>query len=88
MCSDFLTKSYDIGGVISVMALSGLFILMTEHGLEYPNLYVKLYALLQPSIFIAKHRAKFFQVTLAYLHDIYLKISNFLSSKCPYFAAS
>ncbi|XP_076905801.1 protein NUCLEOLAR COMPLEX ASSOCIATED 4-like [Bidens hawaiensis] len=59
---DFLTKSYDIGGVISVMALSGLFILMTEHGLEYPNLYVKLYALLQPSIFIAKHRAKFFQL--------------------------
>ncbi|KAK1424074.1 hypothetical protein QVD17_19386 [Tagetes erecta] len=59
---DFLTKSYDIGGVISVMALSSLFILMTEHGLEYPNLYVKLYALLQPSIFIAKHRAKFFQL--------------------------
>ncbi|XP_076921892.1 protein NUCLEOLAR COMPLEX ASSOCIATED 4-like [Bidens hawaiensis] len=59
---DFLTKSYDIGSVISVMALSSLFILMTEHGLEYPNLYVKLYALLQPSIFIAKHRAKFFQL--------------------------
>ncbi|KAK9051877.1 hypothetical protein SSX86_028505 [Deinandra increscens subsp. villosa] len=59
---DFLTRSYDIGGVISVMALSGLFILMTEHGLEYPNLYVKLYALLKPSIFIAKHRAKFFEL--------------------------
>lgn len=59
---DFLTRSYDIGGVISVMALSSLFILMTEHGLEYPNLYGKLYALLEPSIFIAKHRAKFFQL--------------------------
>ncbi|KAJ9550250.1 hypothetical protein OSB04_014295, partial [Centaurea solstitialis] len=59
---DFLTKSYDIGGVISVMALSSLFILMTEHGLEYPNLYGKLYALLEPSIFIAKHRAKFLQL--------------------------
>ncbi|MFS8025394.1 putative nucleolar complex protein [Helianthus anomalus] len=62
LLSDFLTKSYDIGGVISVMALSSLFILMTEHGFEYPNFYVKLYALLQPSIFIAKHRAKFFQL--------------------------
>ncbi|PWA83403.1 nucleolar complex protein [Artemisia annua] len=61
-CSDFLTRSYDIGGVISVMALSSLFILMTEHGLEYPNLYVKLYALLEPSVFIAKHRAKFFEL--------------------------
>ncbi|KAJ9538093.1 hypothetical protein OSB04_030826 [Centaurea solstitialis] len=62
MLCDFLTKSYDIGGVISVMALSSLFILMTEHGLEYPNLYGKLYALLEPSIFIAKHRAKFLQL--------------------------
>lgn len=61
-CSDFLTRSYDIGGVVSVMALSSLFILMTQHGLEYPNFYEKLYALLQPSIFIAKHRAKFFEV--------------------------
>lgn len=61
-CSDFLTRSYDIGGVVSVMALSSLFILMTQHGLEYPNFYEKLYALLVPSIFMAKHRAKFFEV--------------------------
>ncbi|XP_048336602.2 protein NUCLEOLAR COMPLEX ASSOCIATED 4 isoform X1 [Ziziphus jujuba] len=62
MLCDFLTRSYDIGGVISVMALSSLFILMTQHGLEYPNFYEKLYALLVPSIFMAKHRAKFFQL--------------------------
>ena len=62
ICSDFLTRSYDIGGVISVMALSSLYILMTQHGLEYPNFYEKLYALLVPSIFMAKHRAKFFEV--------------------------
>lgn len=61
-CSDFLTRSYDIGGVVSVMALSSLYILMTQHGLEYPNFYEKLYALLEPSIFMAKYRAKFFQV--------------------------
>ncbi|XP_062081525.1 protein NUCLEOLAR COMPLEX ASSOCIATED 4 [Humulus lupulus] len=59
---DFLTTSYDIGGVISVMALSSLYILMTQHGLEYPNFYEKLYALLVPSIFMAKHRSKFFQL--------------------------
>ncbi|OMO59099.1 CCAAT-binding factor [Corchorus olitorius] len=59
---DFLTRSYDIGGVVSVMALSSLFVLMTKHGLEYPNFYEKLYALLAPSIFIAKHRAKFFEL--------------------------
>ncbi|KAM1345881.1 hypothetical protein FF1_035208 [Malus domestica] len=63
----FLTRSYDIGGVISVMALSSLFILMTQHGLEYPNFYEKLYALLVPSIFLAKHGSKFFQLVDACL---------------------
>ncbi|XP_052191932.1 protein NUCLEOLAR COMPLEX ASSOCIATED 4 isoform X3 [Diospyros lotus] len=58
---DFLTSSYDIGGVTSVMALSSLYILMTQHGLDYPNFYEKLYALLVPSIFMARHRAKFFE---------------------------
>ncbi|XP_073277558.1 protein NUCLEOLAR COMPLEX ASSOCIATED 4 [Primulina huaijiensis] len=62
MLCDFLTRSYDIGGVISVMALSSLYILMTQHGIEYPNFYDKLYALLEPSIFMAKHRSKFFQL--------------------------
>ncbi|KAL3514931.1 hypothetical protein ACH5RR_021833 [Cinchona calisaya] len=62
MLCDFLTRSYDIGGVVSVMALSSLYVLMTQHGLEYPNFYEKLYALLEPSIFMAKYRAKFFQL--------------------------
>ncbi|KAM3341406.1 hypothetical protein P3S68_029041 [Capsicum galapagoense] len=62
MLCDFLTRSYDIGGVVSVMALSSLFVLMTQHGLDYPNFYEKLYALLEPSIFMAKHRARFFQL--------------------------
>lgn len=53
-----------MGGVVSVMSLSGLFILMTEHGLEYPNFYTKLYALMTPDIFMAKYRARFFQVKL------------------------
>ncbi|KAL0794338.1 hypothetical protein Bca101_065715 [Brassica carinata] len=69
MLCDFLTKSYDIGGVVSVMALSSLFILMTEHGLEYPNFYEKLYALLVPSVFVAKHRAKFLQLLDACLRS-------------------
>ncbi|XP_038972452.1 LOW QUALITY PROTEIN: glutamate receptor 3.1-like [Phoenix dactylifera] len=70
--SDFLTRSYDIGGVISVMALSGLFILMTQHGLEYPKFYEKLYALLTPAVFMAKHRAVFFQLLDTCLKSAYL----------------
>ncbi|BFI23924.1 U3 small nucleolar RNA-associated protein 19 [Marchantia polymorpha subsp. ruderalis] len=62
LLSDFLTQSYDVGGLISVMALSSLFILITGHGLEYPDFYNKLYALLEPSIFVAKHRSRFFEL--------------------------
>jgi U3 small nucleolar RNA-associated protein 19 len=62
LLSDFLTDSYNVGGVISVMALDGLYSLITQHGLEYPNFYNKLYALLEPSIFVAKYRARFFEV--------------------------
>ncbi|KAL0913362.1 hypothetical protein M5K25_016815 [Dendrobium thyrsiflorum] len=69
---DFLTRSYDIGGVISVMALSGLFILMTQHGLEYPKFYEKLYVLLKPDVFMAKHRAGFFQLLDTCLKSSYL----------------
>lgn len=69
---DFLTRSYDIGGAISVMALSGLFILMTQHGLEYPKFYEKLYALLNPDVFTAKHRAVFFQLLDSCLKSSYL----------------
>jgi U3 small nucleolar RNA-associated protein 19 len=78
-CSDFLTRSYDIGGVVSVMALSSLFILMTQYGLEYPNFYEKLYVLLVPSTFMAKHRAKFFQV-MVNSSSLCLKL-KFLSAK-------
>ncbi|KAJ1272426.1 hypothetical protein BS78_06G200600 [Paspalum vaginatum] len=69
---DFLTRSYDIGGVISVMALSGLFILMTQHGLEYPKFYEKLYALLTPTVFMAKHRSVFLQLLDSCLKSSYL----------------
>ncbi|KMZ70850.1 Nucleolar complex protein 4 [Zostera marina] len=69
---DFLKSSYDMGGVISVMSLSGLFILMTEHSLEYPNYYIKLYALMTPDIFMAKYRARFFQLLDISLKSTYL----------------
>ncbi|XP_056162915.1 uncharacterized protein LOC115681562 isoform X2 [Syzygium oleosum] len=67
MLCNFLTRSYNIGGVVSVMALSSLFILLKQHGLEYTYFYEKLSALLQPSIFITKHRAKFYELLVSCL---------------------
>ena len=40
-----------IGGLIGMLALNGIFVLVTQHGLEYPNFYTRLYALLEPDAF-------------------------------------
>lgn len=61
--------SYNTGGLISVMALGSLFILITKHGLEYPDFYNKLYALLEPSIFVARYRSRFFEVWIGFSRE-------------------
>lgn len=45
--SDFLMKTYEMGGKMSVLGLSGLFILISKYGLECKQYYSKLYALLK-----------------------------------------
>lgn len=55
LLSDFLTGAIDLGSLLGILALNGLFILMTQHGLEYPSFYVRLYgaSLLRPCL---RHR--------------------------------
>ncbi|CAI5476060.1 unnamed protein product, partial [Closterium sp. Yama58-4] len=62
LLSDFLTVSYEQGGACAVAALAALFRLVTEHGLECPQYYPRLYRLLDSSVFRAAHRAKFFEL--------------------------
>ena len=52
--TDFLTDCYNYGGVLAVMALGGLFYLITEHNVNYPEYYPKLYALLTDDVFVLK----------------------------------
>ena len=47
LLSDFLTRCLGEGGLVGMLALNGIFTLVTKHGLEYPNFYARLYALLQ-----------------------------------------
>lgn len=61
MLSDFLTQSYNSGGLISVLALNSLFVLITSFNLEYPNFFQKVYQLLDSSIFSTKYKDRFFQ---------------------------
>jgi U3 small nucleolar RNA-associated protein 19 len=43
LLSDFLTRAINLGSMLGMLALNGLFLLMTQHGLEYPQFYVRLY---------------------------------------------
>ena len=61
--ADFFMQAYgQAGGVIPVLSLDGLFLLMTEHGLEYPLFYKQLYKLIVPSLFCVKYRVRFFDL--------------------------
>ena len=43
---DLLSDGYAKGGVEALLALKGLFVLMTQYNLEYPKFYPRLYNLL------------------------------------------
>ena len=70
--ADFYTDAYNQGGAIALMALHGLFLLMTRHNVDYPDFYAKLYALLHVDAFHAKHRAKFFALLDTFLGSTHL----------------
>ncbi|KAJ5625512.1 hypothetical protein N7510_001821 [Penicillium lagena] len=55
---DFLTDSYNEGGSMSLLALSGLFYLIQEKNLDYPQFYQKLYSLLNADLLHSKHRSR------------------------------
>ena len=59
---DFLTDSFDAGGSTSLLALSGLLDLIQEKGLDYPQLYPKLYSQLDRSVLHSKHRSRFLRL--------------------------
>lgn len=67
--ADFFVQAYGAhsdrqGGVVPVLSLDGLFILMMDHGLEYPLFYGSLYRLIQPSLFYVKYRIRFFELLI------------------------
>lgn len=69
---DFLTDSFDAGGVTSLNALSGLFHLIKEKSLDYPQFYTKLYSLLTPSTMHSKRRSRFFRLLDTFLSSTHL----------------
>ena len=60
-----------VGGAISLLALNGVFFLISKHNLEYPEFYKKLYSLCTPELMHAKYKARFF-----YLANLFLASSH------------
>ena len=54
LLSDFLTRALDTGGLNGMLALHGIFTLVTQHGLEYPRFYARLYGLLAPATLMVR----------------------------------
>lgn len=69
---DFLTDCYNAGGSISLVALSGVFYLIQERNLDYPEFYTKLYSLLDADILHSKHRSRFFRLLETFLSSSHL----------------
>lgn len=69
---DFLTDSYNQGGATSLLALSGLFYLIREKNLDYPQFYAKLYSLLDADLLHSKHRSRFFRLMNTFLASSHL----------------
>lgn len=72
MLMDFLTDSYDEGGATSLLALSGLFYLISEKNLDYPSFYQKLYSLLDEGLLHSKHRSRFFRLLDTFMSSTHL----------------
>eukprot|EP00741_Cyanophora_paradoxa_P002192 tig00000553_g2124.t1 len=72
LLADFLTRSYDQGGVVSILALNGLFVLISKYNLDYPSFYAKLRSLLEPQLFHAKHRARFLKLLDLFMTSTHL----------------
>ena len=69
---DFLTDSFNMGGSTSLMALSGLFYLIQNKNLDYPQFYPKLYTMLDSNILHSKHRSRFFRLLSVFLSSTHL----------------
>ncbi|KAB7498682.1 Nucleolar complex protein 4-like protein B [Armadillidium nasatum] len=70
--TDFFMGAYVQGGIVSILAMHGVFVLITEYNLDYPDFYGKVYALLQPSIFQAKYKNRFFKLINKFFMSPYL----------------
>ena len=67
LLADYLTNSYNSGGIIAVLALESLFQVIVKNNLDYPKFFLSLYRLCTVEVFSAKYRSKFMKLLNASL---------------------
>jgi U3 small nucleolar RNA-associated protein 19 len=67
--ADWLGGTVDEGGAHALLAMNGLFVLMTQYNLDYPRFYERLYALLDGEVLHARYRARFFRLLDTFLRS-------------------
>jgi U3 small nucleolar RNA-associated protein 19 len=72
LLSDFLSAAYRSGGMNGVLALEGLFILIREYNLDFPEFYDNLYAILDASIFYASYRTRLLKLVGVFMSSTML----------------
>lgn len=66
--ADFLKETYDKGDNLAILALEGLFVLISQHNLDYRDFYKRLYALLTPTaMFFNESRHRFLELVALFL---------------------
>ncbi|EIW68520.1 hypothetical protein TREMEDRAFT_74076 [Tremella mesenterica DSM 1558] len=65
--ADWLGALVDKGGVEGMLAMNGLYVLMTKYNLDYPQFYKRLYGMLDNEVLHVKYRARFFRLLDTFL---------------------
>ncbi|WVQ83793.1 hypothetical protein IAT38_005937 [Cryptococcus sp. DSM 104549] len=66
--ADWLGALVDGGGAMAMLAMNGLFVLITQYNFEYPRFYEMLYGLLDRNVMHVKYRARFFRLLDAFMN--------------------
>ncbi|XP_014270631.1 nucleolar complex protein 4 homolog [Halyomorpha halys] len=69
--TDYFMTSLNKGGPVGLLALQGMFTLIQKHNMNYPDVYKKIYSMLDGYVFDTQYKSRFY-----YLTDMFLSSSH------------
>ncbi|KAG8985991.1 hypothetical protein FRB90_004314, partial [Tulasnella sp. 427] len=71
---DWISSCVDFGGSVGLLALNGLFTMIKDYNLDYPDFYTRLYAFVDRNVLHVKYRARFFRLMDLFLSSTHLPV--------------